>query len=262
MKRDYTEHEGIPPDDILTDIPQAQLAGIGAVALSYNYAENTVNRMMFLCMGIPIGMYRDVVTRINGVDGKIEIVKRGAKEQLNLPCEIVEFISVTLGDGHFKLLKKYRDAVIHARIVNKVTGVGELLESRGRHTEVLLTKDALMGLYKRLKEIRMELACLLMVMDAKHWINQFRDPNDLDKAKHEEQIPAYFALARQYRDQRLALSPLPEFPDAVQLHELESQPGAEPQETMTGVLTLGTLGLAEVGRTATQTHPPSLEGKL
>jgi hypothetical protein len=88
---------------------------------------------------------------------KLKLSNRGSKEQLDLPTEILDFLSVTLGDGDFKLLKKYRDAVIHARIVNRVTGVGELLESRGKHTEVLLTKEALMGLYKRLEAIRMEL---------------------------------------------------------------------------------------------------------
>jgi hypothetical protein len=255
MKRDYTEHENIPVENITRDIPQAQLAGIGAICLSYNYAENTINRMMFLAMGIPIEIYHDVTSRINGIDGKIEIVKRGAKEHLNLAPDILEFLSVTLGDGGFKLLKKYRDAVIHARIVNRITGVGELIESRGRHSEVLLTKDALMGLFQRLEEIRMELASLMGAIDAKWWINSFRDPDDPDRAQYEAKIPRCFALAQDYRSRRLSLPPRPEFPDATQLRELENRGATESPETITGILNLGTLGLAELGRADEQNHP-------
>lgn len=247
MKRDYTENKSIPPNDILQDVPQAQLAGIGAIALSYNYAENTINRMLFLAIGMPIALYRDVISRINGIDGKIEIVKRGAKERLCLSPDIQEFISVTLGDGGFKLLKKYRDAVIHARIVNRVTGVGELMESRGKHSEVLLSKAALMGLYQRLEAIRDELAALYMLMDCKYWIVD--DPAEPETAQRESEIPKYFALAQENRQKRLSLPPLPEFPDEAELHALENPASPATPEPLTGLLDLGTLGLAEIGRT-------------
>jgi hypothetical protein len=248
MKRPYTNHENIPIEDILLDVPQDQLAAIGAVSLSYNYAENTINRMLYLAIGMPIALFRDVVSRINGIDGKIEIVKAGAKERLNLSDEAQDFMSISLGNEGFKLLKKYRDAVIHARIVNRLTSIGELVESRGKHSEVLLSREALRGLYERLELMRRELASLYMVMDTHHWLNHLRNPDDPDSAQYEAKIPKFLALAHEYRQKRLSLPSLPEFPNEAELRAQENQASLAPPQQLTGWLDIGSLGLAEIGR--------------
>jgi len=118
-----------------------------------------------------------------------------------------------------------------------------------------------MGLYQRLEAMRMELASLLMVMDAKYWINSFRDPADPDKAQHEAKIPRYFALAQDYRKKRQSLPPLPEFPDQAKLHELENPAEPASPEQLTGVLDLGNLGLAEIGRQLGGQNPDPIEQK-
>jgi hypothetical protein len=220
MKRAYTEHESIPPDDLLKDIPQSQLAAIGAVALGYNYAENTINRMLLSCTGIPIALYRDVMSRINGIDGRIELVKKGAKEHLGLSEETLVFLADTLGDDGFKLLKKYRDAVIHARFVNRVTGVGELIESRGKHSEVLLTEEALLALYTRLEYLRVELSSLSALMREQDAFNSLGDSDDREKQKRKRQIERLFGIAKECRVGRLRLPPLPEFPDAITMNAI------------------------------------------
>jgi hypothetical protein len=139
MKRPYKmvpDASRTPVSDIRKDVSQQQLASIGAIMLAYNYAENTINRMIGVALRLPADLYRDVVSRINGVDGKIAIVKSAA-QHLGVPEDIRSFLAETLGEGAFGLLKTYRDAVTHARFVDQAMGIGEYIESRGRHVEVL-----------------------------------------------------------------------------------------------------------------------------
>jgi hypothetical protein len=231
MKRDYTENESNPPNDLLKDIPQSQLAAVGAISFCYNYAENTINRMLMPCTGMAIEVYADVMSRINGIDGKIEIVKKGAKQRLRLPEEMLGFLGEILGNGHFKLLKKYRDAVIHARFINRETGIGELIESRGKHSEVLLTEQAIMGLYHRLNSIRIELSAMNLVLELYDSILALRDPDGPEKADLERDIEKFYGLAVRRRNMRLALPPLPDFPDADFMDRIPTD-----GEPITGVL--------------------------
>jgi hypothetical protein len=248
MKRPYSSTvESLPVDDIRKDIPQAQLAAIGSVALSYNYAETTINRMLYFTVGMPIALHAEVSSRINGVDGKIAIIKAGAAE-MGVQPNYLQFLADTLGEGGFSLLKKYRDAVIHARIINRVTGVGELIESRGRHVQVLLSEKALDGLYDRLEAVRMELAAFLKIFDCQSEINSLRRDDDPDREQLAAKILKFFALAQKYRNRRLSLPPLPEFPDQAELHKLENQGPLASPEPLLGVLNVGTLGLAAIGR--------------
>ena len=72
MKRPYKSKPPKPYQvisDIRKDISQAQLAGIGAVALAFNYTENTINRMLVVSLKIPGTLHAEVVSRINGIDG-------------------------------------------------------------------------------------------------------------------------------------------------------------------------------------------------
>jgi len=247
MKRPYSEtFESIPIDDIRKDIPPEQLAAMGAVTLSFNYAENSINRMLLFTVGMPVSLHRDIISRINGIDGKIAIVKKGANE-LGLSDAIRLFLAETLGEGGFSLFKKYRDAVIHARIFNKEESIGELVESKGKHIEVLLSKAALDGLYTHLEAIRRELSTLLVLLSEASYLKQ-EGLNDQEKAQHEAKIQEYFVRARSHRTQRLSLPPIPEFPDEAALRAQENQVEPAAPEPITGWLELGTLGLAEIGR--------------
>lgn len=257
MKRPYSKaFKSIPADDIRNDIPQEQLALIGAVALSYNYAENTINRMLYWAIGMPISMHRDIVSRINGVDGKIAIIKSGATE-IGIPENIRVFLAETLGEGGFGLLKKYRDAVIHARILNNKIGIGELIESKGRHMEVLLSQAALDGLFNHLEAIRLELAALMLMMFEAFSLKNDASADDPKKSSYEEDIQNYFAQAQSYRTRRLSLPPIPEFPDEAELRALENPAAPAMPEQLLGILNLGSLGLAAIGRTDGKNPPPN-----
>jgi hypothetical protein len=161
----------------------------------------------------------DVVTRINGVDGKIAIVKSGAKE-LGIPENIRNFMAESFGEGSFKLFKKYRDAVIHARILDPEAGIGELLESKGTHSEVLLTAAALNSLYNHLDMLRLELSELLLVTITTQLLSVLSS-DDPKRSQLEAEIQESFVRAQEHRSQRLSLPPIPGFPSESELRELE-----------------------------------------
>jgi hypothetical protein len=254
MKRPYTaEFSGVPVSDIRKDITQEQLAAIGAIALAYNYAENTIRRMVLPALRMPVELHRDVVSRINGADGLIEIVKLGAKS-LRLSDTITDFLAESL--GVFKIHKKYREAVIHARILNKDAGIGELVESRGVHSEVLLTADALNACYDHISALRPELSALLLVMIEA--LNLTETADDPEKSQLAAKIQGHFAQAQKHRTRRLSLPPIPGFPDAAELHVLGSMNAQESPDTLTGLIDVGTLGLSPRGREIDK-NPPSGE---
>jgi hypothetical protein len=204
--------------DIKKDLSTEQLAGIGAVAVAYNYAETMIDQMMVLALNVPeiIASHINphITSRINGVDGKIAIVKLCA-EHLGLAEDIRLSMAEARGTCGFGVLKGYRDAVIHARVLDSNLQLGERLERQGRRHEVLLSAVALEGLFQRLDELKVELAGYAIILTLVHWINELRerDPADPEIARSQQDIREYYAQALEHRTARLSLPPLPEFPE-------------------------------------------------
>jgi hypothetical protein len=113
--------------DIKADLTPEQLQGIGAVALAWSEAEAFVDFLLYIALSLLNGLWLDVVTRINGFEGKIRIIKKGG-EDLGLSEETQRLIRDSL--GHRQASKKFRDAVIHARIYDPRHGIGTVVERR------------------------------------------------------------------------------------------------------------------------------------
>jgi hypothetical protein len=103
MKRDYPGRKGHKKTgDIKRDLSQEQLAGIGAVALAYNYAESNIDRALGLALGLSHALYLQLVTRINGMEAKTDLLKKAAAD-VKLPEELRTDLAETL--GYFVKLK-------------------------------------------------------------------------------------------------------------------------------------------------------------
>src|SRR5690348_11648845 len=131
MKRPYRSRK-IDPGKRSLNLSMEQLAGIGSVAVSYNRAETAVDRVLSLALDLPVELHQEVLTRINGTEGKITIIKKAAKA-IGLPEGLLFPIADTLGENGFAKLKSYRDGIIHARVVDADLGIGEVMERRARH---------------------------------------------------------------------------------------------------------------------------------
>ena len=158
MKRPFASKKTYPAKigDIKSDFGPEQLAGIGAVAMNYNELEAEIFALFMFATGLNPNLSLEVFTRINGVDGIVEIIKKGAN-LLGITTPVQTELNDALGKGIFGLLKQYRDAVVHARAYNAPLGVGIRVGRQAALFEVLLTKEALEILYEHISALRLEL---------------------------------------------------------------------------------------------------------
>jgi hypothetical protein len=234
MKRPHVEYAGNRSGDILHDLTEKQLAGVGSVALAYNEAEVLIDALLSLALGLWPNTALELTSRINGIDGKIELAKIAMRE-LGAAKAIQDLLSQSLGNDGFAQLKKYRDGVIHARITHAPAGIAVTPGKRGRTSDVLLTVKALAGLYERLRIIRFELAescniavklfTLRKISEIGNHLIPLYPPSekfsDLTKASIEQDIEGSISRYVEYQKQRLSLAPLPEFPSEDEMHEAQ-----------------------------------------
>jgi hypothetical protein len=202
----------------LMNFSQAQLAGIGKVSITFNAAEELIDDLVRIGWRLDFDP-KEILTRIGGIDGKYHLIKHAAKVW-NMPREMQEALETTFGEADFRLLKKYRDGVIHARPWDAENAVGVVVERQNRRAEVLLSVEALEGLAQRLEVMWLELRELKLAYRAlRDKVLDYEEPD-----QHKEQLAAEYqgamARFRLHRSQRLSLPPLPEFPEPLTQEEM------------------------------------------
>jgi hypothetical protein len=100
--------------DIRKDLTSGQLEGIGAVMLAWNAIEGRVDEILAAAIELPFEIALEVTSRINGLDGKFEIIRKSALYYLRLPDDIYQAIAQTLNILE-KPYKQYRDGI--ARLI-------------------------------------------------------------------------------------------------------------------------------------------------
>jgi hypothetical protein len=201
--------------DIKKDLSVGQLAQIGAMALAFNEVEKYLELLFFMVTELSAQLQYEVSTRINGIDGKIGIIKIGLA-QFGLDQTDIEQFNEVLGKGVFKLYKSFRDAVIHARVTDGSVGMGLLVDRQAQISDVLLSETALSVLYDHLVALKTELefgAILLGLAKTTRNLDK-SDPNTELIAKGRANLSAQF---RARQTVRLALPPIPEFPSEYEL---------------------------------------------
>lgn len=201
--------QGIRSSNPFDNLSVDQLAYIGAVAMLYNDLEQIIDEMCAKCLTDTIHP-QEVLSRINGVEGKIEIVKHASKQWAFDPNEIAT-LGETLGESGFLELKRLRDAVVHARVFDMTTSVARTRARKGKVGDVLLAHDALMGLFLRMQEMRVELSSIEDVLARKRRI-KCENLDDRQKERLEEENRASWAQALEHRSQRLSLPSMPDWP--------------------------------------------------
>jgi hypothetical protein len=203
---------GVSFGDPFEDLSSEQLEYVGAVAILYNSVEDQVDSLCAEGLRIPIHN-AEVLSRLNGIEGKTELIKIAAKHWGFSEDEQI-FLAEAVGKGGFMLLKKWRDAVVHSRVYNSRTSMALVPERRGKFSQVLLSTDALIGLYSRLAWLRAELFWLLRILERRTRLSR----GEID-AQHrgllEQENRADWIRAREHRTRRLSLQPMPEFPDGI-----------------------------------------------
>jgi hypothetical protein len=202
-------HNGVRSSDPFTNLTTEQLTYIGAVAMLYNDVEAEVNQLCATGLHIPIND-DEVLSRINGIEGKYELIKLCAA-YWGWTAQERNHLSEALGKGGFHGLKTWRDAVIHARVFDIKSSVARVAERRGKTAEVLLAPDALKGFYDRLVWMRVEIDTLDTIMARKRALHTASYPGRKEQLSQE--IEASWIQAREHQTRRLSLPPMPEFPE-------------------------------------------------
>jgi hypothetical protein len=205
--------------NIKRDIPEQQLAALGAVALAFNEVEAALDRFFYTVTDLSDPLQLEVSTRINGIDGKLGIAKAGAAQVLS--GLDLEQLCDLLGEGWFKNLKDYRDGAIHARHVNAITGIGTRIDRKAEMYDYLVRKDALEAAYDILVVMRKELDEAVTLVQGIKVLKEL-DASDPNKAQHEAKISESRSRFRDCRRERQSLPPIPKFPSESELHAADA----------------------------------------
>ena len=206
--------------DIKQDLSEKQLATIGALILAYNKLEDEIENMFSVVTGLKDQMLSEISSRITSIDIKLDIIKAGAKNFSADPKD-QECLAELLGTAGFKLLKRYRDAVAHCKLINASIGIGLLFEKQAKINEVLLSQPALDALYGHIVAMKFELQCATSMLIFSEIMN--RDAADPERVSHEAGNAENSARFQWYLIRRQSLPPIPEFPSESEFEAAQIQ---------------------------------------
>lgn len=215
MKREHIDGPIVRSGIIRIDLSEKQLAGIGLVAIAYNEAEILIDVALSKLFGLSPEMSLELTSRINGIDGKSELIKDGVKHSGG-PASLVQLVNKTLGTegkSGFSELKRYRDHIVHSRVHNAPSGIAQTPGKRGKTYDVLLTVEALEALAVRMEKIRLEL------VDMSNIIMKLNQLSGQPKSQIELEIQALTPPYQQRQKSRLSLPPLPKFPSESEVYQ-------------------------------------------
>jgi hypothetical protein len=202
--------------NIKIDLTEKQLAAFGAAALAYNVLEDQIDTLLLVTTQIPDWLFEQVSSRIHGLDGKIAIIQEAIK-QSGLGSNDIKTLTESV--AVFGDFKKTRDTLIHARIVNAPLAVGRGTKQRGASPfEVLLSLPALDAFYEHILALQRELASGGILLNGAVTLKRCAE-DDPNKSRFEEELRVHKAQFLENHRRRLALKPLPKFPDEDELHE-------------------------------------------
>jgi hypothetical protein len=200
-------------DNIKKAYSKDQLAEIGAIALIWNQVDSYIDFILLVALNIPIGLWLDVTKRINGMDGKLAILRNRAAQSRILTDEARACIKSAL--DAVAEYKTYRDAIVHSLVFDADKGIAQRIGSRAENHQILVTMEALSALYQRLVLIQAELRqvdLLFRLADEAGAAAVYRGVADPSRLRRERDVPAVNAQVLEHQNRRLSLPPLPEFP--------------------------------------------------
>ncbi len=198
---------GCTTENIEQDLSPAQLCGIGKVAIAWNDVEYLIDNALYSGMRLPSIFWTEITNQM-AKNAKIKLIAAAA-ESMNFSDKIKKVIDNTTKE--INQLSIFRNAVIHARVYDNTNGIGQLI-TRGGIEQILLTEEALDGLYKRLVLIRHELRCILALFDLSRTFLIMFPANQLNTLISGNDFQQWMNILQDYQKQRAALTPFAPFP--------------------------------------------------
>lgn len=218
MKRPSNFRPGYPSTRVRQALSRKQLAEIGAVIIAWNGLEAIVDWILIWGLTLPELFGHDIVSRINGLDGKIAIIhKIMSDECLVMPPNLCKAINSTLSAlGECKTI---RDAVAHAQAPRSKSEIAQSSGKRGKVFDVFLSASALRQVADRIESVAVEAGDIGMMFNYKAAIFLMHDANVPNNARGDQAIRSleqdFKRHANNYlrhQRKRASLPPLPQFP--------------------------------------------------
>jgi hypothetical protein len=175
---------------------------------------------MCVALAVPPQLWVDITSRINGFDGKIALIKRGAELYVRMPPDALGLLSDILGamEEH----KRYRDGVIHAWMTESNADVADTAQRRGVVDEIVISQKALDALYERLQWLEEEAGDVLLILN--FYLATARGRPDIAQLS-QVGIPR----AQEHQKRRRSAPPLPSFPEEPPIQPMMEAPKAPPE---------------------------------
>lgn len=149
-------------------------------------------------LNLPREVQNEVTSRINGFDGKQQII-RACMEKRGLFTEKIRVIIASALDAAASV-KVARDNIIHAKGHDHDKGTAETMRRRGEVIRVDISSAALSVTLDHLVAVSAELAFLSGVTDPKFWTK---------KQRRGQEFQEWLAQAQAHQTKRKSLPPLP-----------------------------------------------------
>lgn len=195
--------------DVRRELKPELLAGIGAVCITWNLIEDSIDMAVTTALDITFLLRVDITSRIHGLDGKLAIIRKALQTYPIFAALNKDVIRETL--SAIETHKRYRDGVIHARIIDPDDPVAETPKGRGATDEVLVTQQSLDALYARLRLLKEETSAVAFLIHLSRLRQAAIDDRGIELAELQSQDTT--ARLRNYQQSRLSLPPLPPFPE-------------------------------------------------
>jgi hypothetical protein len=233
MPTGYERMKRIPPRDLelrpkryefdpKKAYQKKQLAELGAISIIWNQVETQIDYLGSHILFMPSNLWvKAELSNVVSMTGKIALIRTCLEHAHILDDDAKKTIEISL-QGVVEH-RKYRNAVIHHQVYDHKKGIGSFIAENGKPYQVMITYEALSGLYRRLELLVKEVTSisgLLMLEVSPPGFVRVMDPKtgkpdtDQPKALRERAVPAATKEVLRHQQDRLSLPPLPLFPDA------------------------------------------------
>lgn len=220
------EYSSVGAYDLRKDFGDERLIHVGAICLVWNLLEDSIDVVLVICLELLPPIWDHVTSRIHGIDGKIAIIKSALKNLRWASGKQYEMIAGSLGAA--ELYKKYRDAVIHARVHDPSSPYAPSFKNKGDTIEVLVSLDALQNLLQRIRIVQEELGHITHVMHGMALLRNRLLTQDLPEDERQQiaaKVRDSLFRVQSLQKTRNKFPPLPEFPEELSTHsKTEEQP--------------------------------------
>lgn len=213
MKRRHDQGVPLRTGILRVDLTKEQLVNIGLVAMTYNEAEARVGVVLSSLMGFTPEESFEVLSRMGGIEDCVGLIQFKFRV-LCAPKSLQTLVSQTFGSdakSGFSQLKSYRNCIIHAQVHNASLGIAKTPGKKGKTYDTLLTVEALNAVVIRLEHMINELSELSNIGLV------LREFSKKQQLQIEPTILSAMTNYKQYQENRLALTPLPEFPSQTEV---------------------------------------------